>query len=152
MYPILLVVHSWVRWAVVLTALALLLSSLAGWVRAAPVRRLHTATVDAFLGTLYLQVLLGVALYALSPLVRTAWSDPGAAMANAPLRFFMVEHQFAALLTVGLAHVGLKRARNREDPRHRHRTALLVSGFCLLFLVTVIPWPALPYGRALFRL
>jgi len=72
-----------------------------------------------FMITLDLQLLLGLVLYfVLSPFTTQALNDFGAAMRNAPLRFFAVEHVTLMLAAVILVHVGRVLARKaalRQD-------------------------------------
>jgi len=151
-YASALTLHSWVRWLLVLVAALACVRS--GY---ALVRKRHYAQSDVrlargFTGFLHLQLVLGILLYVvLSPVVRTALADPGAAMASAPLRFFLIEHQVAALVAIGIGHLGLHRARRATQDRQRHRCILWGAGGCLVMIVIAIPWPFLPYGRALFR-
>ena len=153
MYPVFLTLHSWIRWMLVLLAGLLVLRSLSALFRAEPYSAGDDRLARGFLGVLNLQLLLGLVLYVvLSPMVRTAWSDWGATMASSQLRFFAIEHQFAALVAIGVGHAGIAWARRAADDRTRHRRVLLAAAGCLLMLLIAIPWPFLPYGRALLPL
>lgn len=153
MYPVLLTVHSWIRWILVLTAGFIILRSGYALFRGRAYSFNDARLAKGFLGALNLQLLVGIILYvALSPMVRVAWSDWGAAMASSPLRFFAIEHQVAAVVAIGIGHAGISWARRGTDDRARHRRALLGAAGCLLMILIAIPWPFLPYGRALLRL
>ena len=153
MYTTVLTIHSWVRWALVLLAFAALVRSGYAYVRRSGYALGDERLARGLFGTLNLQFVLGVLLYVfLSPTVRVALSDVGAAMGAAPLRFFVIEHPVAALLAIGIGHAGLKRARSATDERDKHRFVALGAGGCLLMILIAIPWPFLPYGRALVRL
>lgn len=152
MYALFLTVHSWVRWALVLVAAAVFVRSLYAFRGGRPYSTIDKRAAAGFAGLLNLQLVLGLTLYVLlSPIVRAGLSDLGAAMASSPVRFFVIEHQFAALIAIGIGHVGLVRGRKAADDRGRHRCLLWGAGGCLLMILIAIPWPALPYGRALFR-
>lgn len=152
MYTLFLTVHSWVRWGLVLVAAALFVRSVYALRRGRAYSDLDKRLAQGFAGLLNVQFVLGITLYVLlSPLVRAGLSDLGAAMASSPVRFFVIEHQFAALIAIGIGHVGLTRARKASEDRGRHRSILWGAGGCLLMILIAIPWPALPYGRALFR-
>ena len=152
MYTLALTLHSWIRWLLVLTAALACVRSGYALVRGVAYSPSDGTLARGFAGLLNVQLVLGILLYALlSPVVRTGLADLGAAMTSAPLRFFVIEHQVAALLAIGLGHVGLHRARKAIDDRQRHRRILWGAGGCLLMIVIAIPWPILPYGRGLFR-
>ena len=134
MYPATLLLHSWLRWVVIVLGLVAI-------VRAAGGGRGRSALL--FTIALDVQFLAGVLLYAaLSPMTRSAMENMGAAMHTPALRFWAVEHPLAMLLAVVLAHVG----------RSRPRRAAIFFTIAVLLLLAGMPWPGLPYGRPLFRL
>jgi hypothetical protein len=149
-YGLVLNLHSWLRWAVIIAALWTLLRA---WL---PGRRPWTPADDRsvrlFIISLDIQFLLGLLLYfALSPFTRQAMSDFGAAMKVAGLRFFAVEHVVGMLVAVTLAHIGAARIR-KSAPERRHRIAGIFFVLALLAILASIPWPGLPAGRPLFRI
>src|SRR5687768_3701223 len=123
MYVALVILHSWLRWLVLLTGLAAAGRSLAAG------RRGWTGTDDNvakwFTIALDIQFTVGLILYAgLSPLTEMAFADFGAAMRDSALRFWAVEHLIGMVAGVALAHVG--RAKIRKAPENRrHRTAAI---------------------------
>jgi hypothetical protein len=152
MYPLMLVVHSLLRWVVLAAGLVAFGRALAG-MRA---RRPWTAGDDragqVFVGTLDLQLLIGLVLYfGLSPITRAAMQDFGAAMGNSMLRFWAVEHILGMVIAVALAHVGRVRVRKTTDPVRRHKLAAIFFGLALIAILATIPWPGMPAGRPLFR-
>ena len=153
-YGLTLLAHSWVRWVVVVLGVAVLWRRFHAWRAGDPPR---LGQIDqAFIATVDVQLLLGLALYTwLSPLPRTAFSDMGAAMADSVLRFYMVEHLFGMLVAVVAAHVGharLKAAVGAGDTGLKVRAPLVAQAVWLVTTLVSIPWPALAYGRPLARL
>jgi hypothetical protein len=149
-YGIVLNVHSWLRWLVII---AVLWTILRAWV---PGPRPWTVTDDRSIRlsliALDVQFLLGLLLYFwLSPFTTQAMSDIAAAMKSSGLRFFLVEHAFGMLLALALAHIGAVRVR-KAPPERRHRLASIYFVLALLAILASIPWPGLPAGRPLFRL
>ena len=152
MYTFTLTLHSWTRWLLVLCAILACLRSCYALVNGRAYGKSDGSLARGLAILLNLQLVLGLLLYVLlSPVVRTGIADLGAAMSSSPLRFFVIEHQVAALVAIGVGHVGLHRARKAIDDRQRHRRVLWGVGGCLLMIIVAIPWPFLPYGRALFR-
>ena len=151
MYSGVLLVHSWVRWAVLIAGVLALLRALTG----ASSRRPWTAADDRaglwFTIALDVQVLIGLYLYfVLSPFTAEALKDFGAAMRNSGLRFWAVEHSFGMLIGVVLAHVGRVRLRKAE-PSRRHVIAAIFFGIALVAILASIPWPGTPNGRPWLR-
>src|SRR5262249_14970248 len=100
-----------------------------------------------------IQMLLGLLLYlVLSLFTAEAMRDFGAAMRNAPLRFFAVEHLTLMLAAVILAHVGRVLARKAATPDAKRMRLMFSFGFVTLLMLLGIPWPGLASGRPLFRI
>jgi hypothetical protein len=151
MYGAALLVHSWVRWVVIAAGLAAVVRS----VRGAASRGTWTPRDDRagfwFVMALDLQATIGLVLYLfLSPFTRDAMHDLGAAMKNAGLRFWAVEHTFGMLVGLVLAHVGRARTR-KASSLSRHKVAAIFFGLALLAILASIPWPGTPNGRPWVR-
>jgi hypothetical protein len=153
MYELAVVLHSWLRWVVILLGLLAIARGVSGraagrsWLPADSSRgRLYVAALDA-------QVLVGLVLYLfLSPMLSMARADLGAAMANGRVRFWVVEHLFMMVVAVALAHVGSVRIRRASSDGARFARAALFYGLSLAAVLIGSPWPGLPYARPLFRL
>jgi hypothetical protein len=140
MYPFILITHSWLRWVVLIVAVAAAGKALAGWLG----KRDWTA-LDDRLGLVFtigldLQFLVGLILYIVSPLTQAAVQNFGAAMANSVLRFFSLEHVVLMVVAIALAHVGRALAQKATGIA-RHRRAAIFYGLALLVILSAIPWP-----------
>ena len=150
MYDVLIALHSVLRWVVLLLGLLAVGRGMAGWSGRSWTSSDNRAGV-LFVGFLDLQLLIGLVLYLfLSPTVRAATVNIGAAMRDPMMRFFLVEHAFGMLLAVTLAHIGRVRIRKATDDRRRHRAAAIFFGLALLIVLLSIPWPGMPAGRPLW--
>src|SRR4051794_21965775 len=128
MYSSALWLHSLVRWAVLVTGLV-------AWFRAIGGAAAHRAwTPQDELWSLLLtisadlQLLLGVALYVLSPITRMGISNLAAAMHIETTRFFTVEHPVMMIIAIALIHVARVRIRKAAEPRRKHRSAMVLFG------------------------
>jgi hypothetical protein len=148
MYSAVLLIHSWLRWVALVAGIAAVLALARGQRDTARGERWGLF----FMITLDLQLLLGVLLYfVLSPFTREALADFGAAMENAPLRFFAVEHVVLMLVAIVLVHVGRVLARKATSVDVKRRRMLICFGIALLLILAAIPWPGMAAGRPLFR-
>jgi hypothetical protein len=148
LYPVLLVVHSYVRWTVVAALAAVVARGLHGWSTGRPWTRADERTHVALVALVDLQLLLGAWLYLhASPFVRVFLSDPVSAMRVGELRFFGLEHPVLMLTAFVVIHVGRWRAKSKD----RHRRAATWTLAAVLLVVAGIPWPRLPHGRPLLR-
>ncbi len=151
LYAIVLTIHSWLRWIVLLAGIVAFVRSAVGASRRATWTPADDRAGFWFTTVLDGQVLLGLVLYIfLSPFTHAAFRDFGGAMSNAGLRFWAVEHVFGVIVGVALAHVGRARAR-KTDSLRRHRVVAIFFGLALVAIVAAIPWPGMPAGRPLLR-
>jgi hypothetical protein len=152
MYSAVLLVHSWLRWAVLLAGVIAAVRGITGWQSGRPWNLSDDRVGQWFVRMLDVQVLLGLILYfVLSPFPRLAFQDVGAAMRDSALRFWTVEHTFGMLVGIGIAHVGRARIRKSPNDARRHRLAAITFTLAVLAIIASIPWPGMPNGRPLFR-
>jgi hypothetical protein len=150
-YTILLLAHSYLRWPLLLLLLLLLARGVAGWVRRAQWQPMDTGLLQAATRLLSLQFLVGLLLYvAFSPWIRVALEDVGAAMRDAQLRYFLVEH--ALLMAIAVTFMSIATGRIKRAPAERRFRGTVVAVLITLILVgAAIPWPGMSAGRPLFR-
>jgi len=152
MYASVLWLHSWLRWAVLLTGLVAWLRAIGGKTARRPWTPqdelwglLLTISVD-------LQFLVGLVLYLfLSPITRLGLRNFAAAMQINVARFFTVEHVIGMIVGIALVHVARIKIRKTADPDRKHRLAMVLFGIALIVMIISIPWPGMPVARPLFR-
>jgi hypothetical protein len=141
MYEIVLVLHSLLRWVVVLTALFAIGRGIAGWSGGRPWTAADAAAGSWFVGAMSVQFVLGLLLWAwLSPYGASGFSDMAGTMRDSTRRFWAVEHLVMMLISVGVAHVGAGRVRRASGDARRHRSAAIFYGVALLLALIAIPW------------
>lgn len=147
MYTLVLVLHSWIRWIALVAGVGTTLFALRD---DSPSRAERWSLV--LMIALDIQVLLGLMLYfVLSPFTSEALNDFGAAMRNAPLRFWAVEHLTAMFAAAILVHVGRVLARKAPAPQAKRTRLLTYCGLATVAMLLGMPWPGFANGRPLFR-
>jgi cytochrome c biogenesis factor len=140
MYTVILDAHGLLRWIVMTAAAWALFCAYRGWLTSASWTGADRRAGLVLSSALDLQVLLGIALAFLSPLIQTALFGLKAAM-NAPhLRFFLVEHIPLMLVALVLVHAGGRTARRTTDERMKRRRAALLYTLATLAMFVAIPW------------
>lgn len=146
MYPILLDVHSIIRWLILVTVL---------WSIARSAIRLQAGqpyeAMDKRLGLIsmifmHTQLLLGLWLYMISPMVQAGLADMGMAMKDSILRFWAVEHITGMIIGVAMVTVGYSTAKRATTDAQRFKRTLIWFGLGIIIVLATIPWPFLLKG------
>lgn len=141
MYTGLLHTHNMFRWLVLIVLVLAIGFASIGWIK-----KQEWKKRDGFVSLLLtifmdIQFLVGLILYAFaSPIVKSAFADFGAAMKNADLRFYAVEHIFMMVIALVLVHVGKVKTKRITVPWKKHRTATIFYTIALLLILAAIPW------------
>jgi hypothetical protein len=150
MYTTVLLLHSWLRWVVLIAALGALVAAYRD--DAPGAGRSSDRWGLALVSAVDLQMLLGLLLYfVVSPMMQAIRADMAAAMRNPAARFWAVEHISMMLAAVVLIHVGRVLARKAKTPDARRTRLLFCFGLALLAMLAQTPWPGMASGRPLFR-
>jgi hypothetical protein len=150
MYTFVLLLHSWIRWAAVITGILATAAAFMG--------RSSEGSAQAdrwgrfFVITLDVQMLLGLLLYFfLSPNTAAIFDDFGAAMRDPIARFWAVEHIALMVFAVAMAHIGQKLSRKARDAKAKQMRLMIFFTLATLAMLAAIPWPGMANGRPLFR-
>ncbi|MEO6950444.1 MAG: hypothetical protein ABI321_01420 [Polyangia bacterium] len=151
-YSVALLVHSYLRWLLLVAGLVVIVRSVRGWMGTLPFTVGDNKTQVAFISVMDIQLIVGLALYfVLSPVTQAFFANPKAGMHDAQVRFFGVEHLALMLLGIVIVHVGRARSKRNPDGRARHRTTAITTLVWLVLTLGAIPWPGMAAGRPLFR-
>jgi hypothetical protein len=153
MYEITLVLHSLLRWLVLVCAAVALFQAYSGWFGKKSWSDSDRRWNVMFAHSMTLQFVIGLLLYAVLSPITTQGVFPsfGAAMKDRILRFWGVEHIFAMTVALALAHIGNARARKALTDEAKHKAAAIFFTIAILLVLASIPWSFLSYGRPLFR-
>lgn len=90
----------------------------------------------------HLQLLIGLVLYALSPVGLSAFS--GDVMSDSVARLYALEHPLTMIIAVVLISVGYIKAKKPGDDARRFKTVILYYTLGLILILIRIPWQAWP--------
>lgn len=141
MYEPVLLIHSWVRWIVLVFAVLAVAGALMNLVRKAPWSAANDKAAKFLTITADIQLLLGILLFVFGPRWFSQFlSGPGAAMSNRMIRYWSIEHGFGMIVAIILIHVGRVLIRKRSDGFAKNRVALITFGLSLLIMIGTTPW------------
>jgi hypothetical protein len=136
----LLLAHSILRWIVVLIAISVTGNMLWRYAKAAPWTGVDRRAALIFTIAFDTQFLLGVLVYAFSPMIRDAMGHMAQAMKDPSVRYFVAEHPTIMLLSLVFAHVGSVLARKAPTDRLKFGRAATYFGIATVLMLWGIPW------------
>jgi hypothetical protein len=150
MYIGLLHSHSALRYVVLILLIAAGLRALSGWLGKTDFKSSDKKLYLVTLIFTHLQLLIGLVLYFVSPIVDQAYADFGAAMKNQVLRFWAVEHFTVMLLAIILITIGYSSAKKVQKAVTKHKRIAIFYLIGLLLILISIPWPFSSVARSWF--
>ncbi|MBV6520093.1 MAG: hypothetical protein MNPFHGCM_00198 [Gemmatimonadaceae bacterium] len=147
MYPLALGLHNLLRWVVIVAGMYATFRFWRAWLQRGSWTPTEGRWAQVFVIALDAQFVVGLVLYVfLSPLTRQAFANMGAAMRDAPVRYFVVEHVVMMLAAIVLAHVGNVRVKRAATDAAKLQNAALWFGVATAAVLGFVPWsrPLLP--------
>lgn len=139
----LLAAHSGFRWLVLLAGLVAVAKMIGGAARSSPWTPGDRRSVVLFTVSLDIQLLLGVAVFVTSPIVRPAVSDLAASLRHPEVRAIVVDHPVTMIFALVLAHLGSVAAKKAPSDQAKFDRAALLITLSIGMLVLGIPWARL---------
>lgn len=144
MHAALLHTHNLLRWVVLVAGVYAIMKAVAGLSGDRPYAAARRATA-MFMGSVHLNLLLGLLLFVFSPIVKAAMYDMAVTMADKDMRFIIAEHPTFMVLAAVLVTIGSIVSKGRPTDQARHRAAAIFMSITMLLILAGIPWK-----RALF--
>jgi len=144
MYNMLVHAHSGLRYLVLLFLILAIASAWSNWSKKAD----YPAGKMPLLGFIFthVQLLLGLALYFISPKVQFA----SGVMKDTMLRFYTVEHITLMIVAIILITVGYSKAKRQAPAPQGHKTVFTYYLIGLILILVSIPWPFRNLGAGWF--
>lgn len=152
MYPILLIIHSFIRWFIFWGVVTVTFKSWYGWLGNKPFTQFDQRLGEAVTRFAQIQFLIGLGLYFLSPLVDYFLHHFSEAIHIRQARFFGMEHITMMTLAVGFISRGSQAPKRRESDQKKFRVMAISFAIALIIILVNIPWPFSPFAsRPFFR-
>lgn len=134
MYNFVFQLHSGFRFIVMVLLLLAILQSLAGWFGNRPYTNINRKINLFTLISAHIQLLIGLVLYFLSPLVQFN----SGTMKDNTTRYWTVEHIVMMIFAIVLITIGHARSKRVLAPAGKHRTIAIFYSLALLVIVLAI--------------
>lgn len=139
MYPHLLATHNALRWVFLVFILISLIQSYSGWFG----NKSYTKSAKLFktltVSTIHLQLIIGLILYFVSPLVAGFLDDVGGSMKSKELRFFGLEHALMMLLAVIFVTIGSAKSKRQLNDTAKYKTVAIWFTIALVLILVAVP-------------
>ncbi len=144
MYPIVLTLHSVVRWLVLVSLLFAVYRGFRGW-RSGSAFSAFDNSVRHWTATIaHIQLMLGLWLYFISPLTDYFLHHFREAVHERTLRFFGMEHSLMMFVAIVVITIGSAKARRKPTDNGKYKTMTLWYIVGLLLVLTSVPWAFSP--------
>lgn len=152
MYPFLLAFHSLIRWLVLTSLLVSIFTAYRGWFgHKAYTKRDHLIRMVTLI-IAHTQLVIGVWLYFISPIVDYFLHNFKDAVHNRQIRFFGMEHVTMMITAIILITIGSAKAKRQTTDRDKFKTTAIWFTIGLLVILSSVPWSFSPLiSRPLFR-
>lgn len=152
MYLTLLVLHSAVRWLVLLSLFYSIFRSYQGYRNKSSFSKTDhlvrhwTATIA------HIQLMLGIVLYSQSALIKYFWNNFAEASKDFSTLFFGLIHLILMLSAIVIITIGSAAAKRKTLDSGKFKTMLIWFSIALVIIFIAIPWPFSPLAnRPYFR-
>lgn len=137
-----LILHSWLRWIVLLTALWTIIRAIGGISGGKAYLAADNKSSLFFMISMDLQFLLGILLYFIDGWAKNlTGGQMKEVMNNSAQRFFTIEHASMMILAWIIVHVGRSVIKKSKTDRVKHSKSLVYFGVALILILLAIPWP-----------
>lgn len=139
MYPMLLHSHSGLRYIVVLLGVLAIAKSFIGWFGRKEYKPVDKRISLFFLISVHIQLVIGLGLYFISPVVQQGLSNMGTTMKDPILRFYTVEHITAMLVGIALVTAGYSLSKRAATSNAKFQKAALFFLTGMVVIISRIP-------------
>ncbi len=152
MYPALLATHSLFRWFVLASLLFALYRAYWGWLTNQSFSKFDNTVRHTTATIAHIQLILGLWLYFISPIVDYFLHHFKAAIHQREHRFFGMEHSLMMFIGIVVITIGSMKAKRQPADKQKFKTIAIWFTIALLIILSSIPWTFSPLvSRPYFR-
>ncbi len=134
MHSILLATHSVVRYFLLLVLIIVIVRSFLGWMNRSSYTKMDDRLSLGLFILTHTQLLLGLLLFFISPLIIFS----GAAMGDRVARYWLVEHNTGMILAIALITIARISSKKLKEGAFRHKRMFSLNAIALLIILVMI--------------
>jgi uncharacterized membrane protein len=142
----LLLVHSLLRWLVLLSLLYAVFRACRGLSKGLAFSKTDNSVRHWTATIAHVQLIAGMILYMQSPITSYFWRHFSEAIRQVNTTFFGLVHITLMLIAIVLITIGSALAKRQQSDPEKFRTMLIWFGAGLLIILLAIPWPFAPWA------
>ncbi|MHB9140576.1 MAG: hypothetical protein ACYC25_01720 [Paludibacter sp.] len=139
MYPILLILHSSLRWLILFSFLYALIRAYYGWLANQKFNKLDSKVLLITSSLAHLQLVIGIVLYFVSPVVSYFLHNFKTAVHQEQFRFFGMEHALMMLIAITIITIGSVIAKRKATDKGKFRTIAIWYSVGIILIVAFMP-------------
>ena len=143
-----LVIHSILRWAVLLFGVWAVFAALGAVISKRPYRSGDNKISLFFMTSCDLQLVMGLILYFTGMWFENLKNHTKEVMKDPVDRYFSVEHALMMIIAWLLVHIGRSMVKRADTDAKKHKLSLIWFGIVILIILAMIPWPFRQAGIA----
>lgn len=152
MYPLLLAVHSWLRWFILASLLFAIYRGYKGWLTNKPFSKFDNSIRHWTATIAHIQLTAGISLYFISPLIDYFLHHYKDAVYQRQIRFFGMEHSVMMIIAIIIITIGSMKAKRMPANKRKFKAMAIWFTIALIIILISIPWPfSTIAGRPYFR-
>lgn len=144
MYPLLVQLHSYLRYFVLFFLLLVIIRSFYFWQKKLVFNNQTNKLSLYLLIVTHLQLVLGLILYFISPNVQL--THMASAMKDPIIRYWTVEHITLMIIAVVLITIARLSMKKIKADTAKHKRLFFLNIIALVFILVAIPWPHTAIG------
>jgi hypothetical protein len=145
MYKLLIVLHSYVRWFVLLSLIIAVYKAFSGFFSNKAFTKNDNAGRHWTATFVHIQLMIGIILYFQSPVIKYFFKNTSSA--GAEYSFFGMIHSSLMLVAIVIVTIGSAMAKRKDTDKAKFKTMLLWYSLALVIILVAIPWPFSPFAN-----
>ena len=152
MYSTVLTLHSLGRWFVLTSLLFAIFRAYNGWLSKKSFSRFDNAVRHWTATIAHIQLVLGLWLYWISPVIDYFLHNYKDAVHQREIRFFGMEHSLMMITAIIVITTGSAKAKRKQTGHEKFKTIAIWFTIGLFIILANVPWPFSPLtSRPYFR-